>query len=192
MKEEKELDPKEVSDIKERLADIVSKQKVLNTMLDKGLTFTMKHTERVRAKGIRGFFGKKEIVETEETYTIKEPTLAVLDMMSAEWLKFDLTELEGIMDDSALEASYKIVTRHAKDLARVIAIASLGERYYSVEGGDEKELQRLADLFYRYATPSQMRDLAMFITASGNIADFIVSMRLMRSAVTVTPTERIE
>ena len=87
-------------------------------------------------------------------------------------------------------------------MARVVAIAVLGEDYYVTEVNrfgkvkkynDDKELDRLTALFFHSVKPSVLVGLVAMITGMSNLGDFINSMRLLSGARTATPRkERIE
>ena len=168
-----------------------AQKSVLEAILNKGIKFDITYTAKVRRSGFLGFLGAKTEVEKHETFTIQEPTLGVLDRMSEIWLDFDIEDIEKMTNSEVMVEGYKMANKHAKDMARILAIAVLGERYYSMDDGDKEE-ERLTELFYRVTKPSQLPHIAMSIVATSHLADFITSMRLMRMSVTTTPTARIE
>ena len=176
---------------KNTISDAIAQRRLLKTIIGKGTKFTVKYTVKVRQKGLKGLFRKKISEERKEEFILKEPTLAVLDRASEVWLRMNTENLDKEGADKDKEG-YKAAKEHARDMAECLAILVLGEAYYAVEGGDEEELARLTDLFYKTVKPSQAQDIAVFINAATNLADFTGSMRLMKAAVTTTPATRIE
>ena len=101
-----------------------------------------------------------------------------------------------------LAEAKRIAKDNAARMARIIAIAVLGEDYHVTEVGtggrirkynDDKELDRLTALFFHNIKPSKLVGLSEAITSVSNLGDFINSMRLQSGARTTQPrTERIE
>lgn len=101
-----------------------------------------------------------------------------------------------------LAEAKRIAKDNAARMARIIAIAVLGEDYHVTEVGtggrirkynDDKELDRLTALFFHTIKPSKLVGLSEAITSVSNLGDFINSMRLQSGARTTQPrTERIE
>lgn len=171
--------------------DLMAQRKVIQTIIGKGIKFSVTYTVMVRQKGVLGLFKKKVAEERQEEYTLKEPTLATLDRASEVWLRMNTEESDKDGAD-AVKEGWKLANKHAHDMAECIAILVLGEAYYAVDGGDDKELKRLTELFYKTVKPSQANDMALFINATANLVDFVNSMRLMKMSATTTPTARIE
>lgn len=176
------------ADIKE----ILARKKVLQTIVEKGIKFSINRSVKTRQKGLFKLLKPKITKQITEEYTIVQPTLGVLDRCSEIWLKFKLSELEGLEDSKALDAGYELAHRHAKDLAHVLAILVVGEEYYCDTEYGEKEINRLTELFYRSIKPSQVSDLAVFVNMANGLVDFVNSMRLMQMSETTAPTDRIE
>jgi len=169
----------------------------LNLLVQRGVKFDISMKVKKRVKGLRGFFGKKEITEETATFEIHEPTLSVLDRIS------DVTLDMVINDDELQDGSQEVITRareivkgNSEKLARVVAIATLGEDYHITEisksgkikrQNDEKELNRLTDLFFHSIKPSKLAVLASTVTNISNLGDFIASMRLLSGARTTQP-----
>lgn len=176
---------------KSELSQTLAQKKVLRAIIDKGIKFTVNYTVKVRQKGFFGLFRKKVYEERKEEFSIKEATLNTLDRASEVWLRMDTTGVDAEGADKESE-QWKLANASAKDMAECLAIIVLGERYWAVEGGDKEELERLTDLFYKTVKPSQANDIATFINAAANLADFANSIRLMKMSVTTTPATRIE
>lgn len=173
------------------IKDILAQRKFIKTIIGKGTKFTINYTIKVRKSGLKGLFMPKVNEERTEEFTLKEPTLAVLDRASDVWLRMNTESVEK-EDSDTIKEGYKLAKAHAKDMAECLAILVLGEEYYAVDGGDEKELKRLTELFYKTVKPSQSEELAMYINATSNLVDFVNSMRLMKMSTTTTPTARVE
>ena len=175
----------------------------LNLLIKRGVHFTISYKVRERVKGFRGFFRKKEEKEVTETFEIQECTLSVLDRLTEFWLKIRIDEerLQGGGLETLVEAK-NIAAENARNAARVVAIAVLGEDYHITEVGaggrirrynDDKELDRLTELFYHTVKPSKLVGLANTVTNMANLGDFIGSMRLWSGAKTTQPkTQGIE
>jgi hypothetical protein len=175
----------------------------LNLLVQRGISFNISQKVRHRAKGLSGFFGKKEAAEETMTFEMHEPTLSVLDRIS------DVALDMAINDDELKESGEEIITKakglvkgNSQKLARMVAISVLGEDYHITEisksgkvkrRNDDRELDRLTDLFFHAVTPSKLAGLALSITSISNIGDFIASMRLLSGARTTQPRkDRIE
>lgn len=173
------------------IKSILAQRKLLRGIIGSGIKFTVSYTVKVRQKGLLGFFRKKINEERNETFILKEPTLAVLDRASVVWLRMNTTEIDKEGADENVEG-WKLVNAHSHDMAECLAILVLGEAYYAVEGGDNEEIERLTDLFYKTIKPSQANETAAYINAAANLTDFVSSIRLMKMSITTTPTTRIE
>lgn len=186
---------------KKTLIDIEREE--LNLLVKRGVKFDVAYKIRRRKKGFRGFFQKKETLTINEIYEIHEPTLSVLDRLSAVWVEMGIDEDSlNAGGTSTLVEAKQIAHENTGRMARVIAIAVLGEDYNITEVGtngrikhkhDDKELDRLTDLFLHTIKPSKLVGLANTVTNVSNLGDFIGSMRLMSGARTTQPRKnRIE
>ncbi|MDR2009957.1 MAG: hypothetical protein LBQ22_05700 [Bacteroidales bacterium] len=173
----------------------------LNLLIKRGVKFEVVAKIRKRNKGLKGFFKKPEILEETTSYEIHEPTLSVLDRLSEIWLDMAIDE-EALKEGAVIVEAKKAAKQNAKKMARVIAIAVLGEDYHITEitragkvkrYNDDKELNRLTNIFFHAIKPSKLALLSTTVTNVSNLADFITSMRLMSGARTTKPiTGRIE
>ena len=143
-------------------------QEQLNTLLGKGISLTIN--------------GKKQI--------IKEPTLAVLDKMSDIWLKFPTIEDNMPMKD-AIDMAKIEVHKHARNMAKVVAIALLGEAQFTPIIGKIRLWLKERSI-YRHCRPTDIRNMVEIITATNGLANFIVSMKLMCTARSTIPKNVIE
>jgi hypothetical protein len=177
-------------DLEQQKTSLEMEREELNTLVQRGFKFTVHIRMRQRAKGLPGFFGKKELVEKAFPFEIKQPTLATLDRISE--VVLDIAASEETPDGNTQEVlaiAWRQAREHSRKLARVIAIATLGEDYYRYEismSGEtlrqecnDKELDRLTDMFFHTVTPSELVVLASAITSTANLSDFIVSTRYL-------------
>lgn len=175
----------------------------LNILVKQGVRFSVSRKVRHRKKGIKGLFQRPQVVTVKEDFEIQEPTLSVLDRLSSIWVEMGLDEDRIKAGGTATLAEAKrIANENAKRMARIIAIAVLGEDYHVTEIGaggrvkqynDDKELDRLTAIFFHSIKPSRLVGLSEAVTSVSNLGDFINSMRLMSGARTTQPrTERIE
>lgn len=184
----------------EKLEKLNREQAELRQLIGQGVTFDVKIKHRRRKPGFLGFFRKREEVEETKVYTIKEPTLATLDRLSALWLQMAIDETK-LNDEDYLRTAKTLANKEAKKLAEVVAVAVMGEDYYTVtlDGTRTQRKERKADLraltslFFHTITPSQLLTLAILISNVSNLGDFVNSMRLMCATRTSeAETTRIE
>lgn len=181
-------------DEKEKLDNLTREQNELRQMINSGVTFDVDITYKKRKPGLLGFIRKREKVTEKKVFRVAEPTLSTLDRLSALWLEMTIDETK-LKDADYLCAAKKLAAKEAKKLAKVVAVAVLGEEYYDVteSGGyftrkpNEHRLNRLASLFEHTVTPSQLLTLAILITNVSNLGDFINSIRLMSATRTSDP-----
>ena len=174
----------------------------LNLLIRKGQKFTIRYTITRRENRLLSLRSKTIKEERAEAFEIKEPTLAVLDRLSAEWLDMTLDEqaLSSGGSDTLIEAK-RATADNTHRMAKVVAIAVLGEDYHIKTvnqktgrvqySNDDKELERLTDLFFHTIKPSELVMICQQIVNIANLGDFIASMRYMSGART-TRTDRIE
>lgn len=169
-------------------------------MIGEGVTFDVKITHYRRKPGFFGFFRHREKITETKVYTIKEPTLATLDRLSLLWLQMEIDETK-LGDDDYLRTARALANKEAAKLAKVVAVAVLGEDYYiaTFDGvtyrrkEDKKALRDLTRLFFHTLKPSELLTLAIIVTNVSNLGDFVNSMRLMSATRTSDPaTTRIE
>lgn len=174
----------------------------LNLLIRRGVKFEVTTKVAQRRKGLKGFFMKPEIIEKTSSYEIHEPTLSVLDRLSEIWLQMAVDE-DALQESSViLSEAKRMAYENAERMARIIAIAVLGEDYHITEVNrfgqirkynNDKELNRLTYLFKHTIKPSKLYSLSTMITNISNLGDFLNSMRLMSGARSTQPkTSRIE
>lgn len=183
----------------EKLKSLEAEQNEMRQLIQQGVTFPVILKYRKRKPGFWGYFRKREEVTEERVFTIAEPTLSTLDRLSAIWLELTIDETR-LADSEYLAEAKQMAAKNAKLLARMVAIAVLGEDFYQVtehagtfqRKEDTKRVSDLADLFYHCVKPSDLFALAVAITNVSNLADFINSIRLMSATRTSDPTHLIE
>jgi len=178
-------------------------REALNLLVQRGVKFDVTTKMRRRKKGFRGLFSRPETVEQPHIFEIHEPTLSVLDRISELSLAMEIDEATMKAEGKAPVTEARQVTKdNIMRMARVVAVAVLGEDYHVTEVNrfgrvrkynDDKELDRLTALFLHSVKPSVLVGLTAMITGMCNLGDFINSMRLLSGARTATPRkERIE
>jgi len=187
------------SDKKQTLEDLQREQNELRQMIQTGVTFDVTVTYLKRKPGLAGFFKKRERVKEKKIFTIEEPTLSTLDRLSGIWLQLEIDEAK-MNDNEYLNVAKQLAAKNAKLLARMVAIAVLGEDFYTVREHagtfqrreNKKKTKELTSLFYHAVKPSELFTLAVLITNVSNLGDFINSIRLMSATRTSDPTHLIE
>lgn len=182
-----------------KLEALEAEQNELRLMIQEGVTFDVTVTHHRRKPGILGYFRKREKVTEKKVFKIEEPTLNTLDRLSALWLQMEIDETR-LQEADYLNAAKKMANKEAHRLAEVVAVAVLGEDYYTTidKGGyfkrteNKQELKRLKSLFLHTIKPSELFTLAVLITNVSNLGDFINSIRLMSATRTSDPTHLIE
>lgn len=180
------------------MSELNQERSELNILIDKGVNFDIERTIYVRQNGFLGYF-KKRYEKTEKLqFTIKEPTLSILDLLSAE--QIDLAIDEAVMSsDLGVQEAKKMSGKHGERLARIIAIATLGQDYIKTKKNgsnisykyNDKKLDELSELFFIHIKPSKLLQLAILVNTMSNLGDFTNSIRLMSANRTTMPI-RIE
>lgn len=181
----------------------------INRLNDTGIEFTIKQTKRVRTARKRSIFERLKVwlgIEEEETierevkttYSVKEPTLAVLDLLSAEFISLEIEEEEiKAGGNRTLAAAKRMLNAHAYTCARIAAIATMGERCfiqdeYGIYETDEKAIRERTAVFYHAITPENLISLTNLITGACDLGNFISSIILLSASRTTTPAKIIE
>ena len=170
-------------------------RKEVNFLIQNGLPFTIKVKEKqVKKKYLFGLIKRYQLKEVERKFIIKEPTLAVLDRLSKEWIEMSIDE-SLLQSENVLNVSKKYVMRNIERASRVIALAVLGEDYFICHTvgnqisykTNETELQDLTNLFKQYIKPSDLYTIYEAINITSNLADFLTAIRLMSAERTTKP-----
>ena len=64
----------------------------LNILVKQGVRFSITYKVRRRNKGLKGLFQRPQVKTVKEDFEIQEPTLSVLDRLSAIWVEMGLDE----------------------------------------------------------------------------------------------------
>lgn len=171
------------------LEQLEQERKELKLLIDNGMSFSVSYQE---AKKIRiprwkhlQWIKKTQVVleEKQREFVVKEPTAYTLDRLSAEYIELVIDENK--VKESPRQEARKLFMQHNKRMARIVAIAVLGN-----EWEDAGKLSELTDFLNHWLKNSQLYNLVQAIDITNNLADFINSMRLMSAARTTAP--RIE
>jgi hypothetical protein len=174
---------------------INAEKQELNLLINNGMTFTIERTVYRRPAGFCSFL-KRRVPEKESIqFKIEEPTLSTLDRLAAE--QIDLVIDETIMQsDAGITEAKKLTHDHAGRMARILAIAVLGQDYLKpIQIGsrvkyeyDDKRLDELTELLKNNIKPSKLVQLTLMVNTMSNLGDFINSIRLMSATRTTMPT----
>ena len=173
------------------MSELEAEKQELRLLINQGISFTIAYKEerivRVpRFKHMPWLFARKQRVLEEHSreFVIKEPTAYTLDRLSAEYI--ELVMDENTIKENPRQEARKLFIQHNKRMARIVAIAVLGNQWEN-----KQKLEELTAFFSKWIKNSQLFDLVQAIDLTNNLADFINSMRLMSSARTTMPS-RIE
>lgn len=170
---------------------IEAEKKELRLLIGQGISFVVDYYEdkvvRIpRYRHLQRLLTKKQVVREEKQteFIVKEPTAFTLDRLSLEYIELAMDE-EQIKSNPRQEAR-KLFAKHNRRMARIVAIATLGNDWEN-----EKKLTERTEFFSRWLKNSTLWELVQAIDLTNNLADFINSMRLLSSARTTIPN-RIE
>lgn len=177
---------------------IEAEKQELNILVNRGVSFELDRTIYHKQKGLFGRFKKRIPVTEKLKFRIQEPTLSTLDRISAEQIELNIDE-RIMSSDAGLCEAKKLTKEHARRLAKIVALAVLGQDYVMTiqEGSriryefDDKRLIELTDLFFNNIRPSKLMQLTLLVNTMSNLGDFTNSIRLMSGARTTMPI-RIE
>jgi hypothetical protein len=173
---------------------IETERKELDRLLGNGAVFEVERPVFVRRKGVFGWLRRR--VKTIETlkFSIQEQTLSTLDRISAEQVELGIDE--SIMQSEAgISHARGLAGKHAKRLARIIALAVMGQDYViPIQKGarlvyayDDKRLDELTELFFHNVKPSRLFQYCLLVGTTSNLGDFTNSIRLMSASRTTIP-----
>lgn len=166
----------------------------LNRLIGKGLTFTVERTLHIRQKGMFSFLRRRIKKIQYERLTIYEPTLSTLDRIAAEQIEIELDE-KKLWEPAWQNEVHNLKRKHVMRLAKIIALAVLGEDYYIIEQhgkniiykADDEKLSELTQLIAHGVKPSKLVQLAGMVNTVSNMGDFMNSIRLMSGNRTTMP-----
>lgn len=170
----------------------------LDLLIQRGISFEVERVIYKRPKGLLGWLRKGIPEKQLLRYKVEEPTLSTLDRISAEAIELSIDESK-MQSSGAINEARKLTQQHSHRLARIVAIAVLGQDYVHItqEGPraryryDNKSLERLTNLFFHNVKPSKLVELVGIISTMSNLGDFCNSIRLMSANRTTMPI-RIE
>lgn len=153
----------------------------LKLLRNKGFEFTVRYK-------LNGHY-------TKEKFTATNPTLAVLDEMSVEWLEFDDYEKRLADGEDSIKVAQRSIVE-SKRAAKIVALAVIGEDLFSERRflfvrwthRNRLRLKRLSGFFYRHIKPSNLYALANAVLITSDLGNFLNSIRLMQVETTTTPT----
>lgn len=177
---------------------IEAEKQELNILVNRGISFDLDRTIYKKQKGLFGRFKKRVPITEKLKFKIQEPTLSTLDRISAEQIELNIDE-RIMSSDAGLSEAKKLTKDHCRRLAKIVALAVLGQDYViSIQEGsrirydfDDNRLSELTDLFFHNIKPSKLMQLTLLINTMSNLGDFTNSIRLMSGARTTMPI-RIE
>lgn len=168
-----------------------AEKKELRLLIGQGISFVVDyHEDKVvripRFPRLQWLFPKKRVVREEKQveFIVKEPTAFTLDRLSLEYVELAMDE--ACIKSNPRQEARKLFAKHNRRMARIVAIATLGNDWES-----EKLLSERTEFFSRWLKNSTLWELVQAIDLTNNLADFINSMRLLSSARTTIPN-RIE
>lgn len=159
----------------------------LDSLVDHGIEYTITSSRRF-------LFWKRP---QRRTFTIYEPTLAVLDEISREAIDMEIDdEAIGKGGTDTIRGSMKAVKDNATKMARIVAIATLGESAFTHTAGrarfDRHRVTQLATMVYHTTTPTQLMRLASAVLNACNLGSFLHATRLMSASRKTKRTELVE
>lgn len=176
------------------MKEIEQERQELDLLIGKGVNIDVEREIFVKQPGLFGYF-KKRVKKTEKLrFNIQEPTLSTLDRISSE--QIDLSIDEKLMtSEKALCEARKLTKEHSRRLAKIVAIAVLGQDYViayqkgnnTVYSYDNSKLNELTDIFFNSVKPSMLLQYALAINSISNLGDFTNSIRLMSANRTTMP-----
>ena len=171
-----------------------AERKELNALINRGVGFEVEVPKMVRKKGIFGRFRKPVKTTEKKKFIINEPTLSTLDRISAEQIELRIDE--NIMSgENGISEAKKLVNQHGRRMARIVALAVMGQDYVqAIQSGNhisyrykDKELDELTELIFANVKPSMLMQLTVLVNTMSNLGDFTNSIRLMSAARTTMP-----
>lgn len=151
----------------------------LEVLLDKGFTIKITYTEPIKS------LFRTKYIEKSETITFKEPTLAVLDRVSLEYM-----ELEQCAEDIAKfgeSVAKRVAYKQAMTMARIIAIFALGEKIFKPDFSENtQEFNRLTKIISHICKPSAMVQIVSKLSTLSNIPAFLNTIKLIGTTRTTS------
>lgn len=167
-----------------------------NELISKGVSIEVESTRFERENGFFGLIKKRKQITEKLKFIIQEPTLKVLELISAEQLQLKVDE-STLKFDSFIDEAKKLVSLYGKKMAKILALAVLGQDFIiTIQKGhrtkyayDYKKLNELTELFQHNIKPSKLLQYVILINSMSNLGDFLNSVRLMSANRTTVPIE---
>ncbi|MCF0190187.1 MAG: hypothetical protein HUJ96_02875 [Marinilabiliaceae bacterium] len=166
----------------------------LDLVNGKGYSFVIDTTVRKPRLRIFPFLFYKSI-PIKRTLTIYPLTLAVLDLISERIIAMPSNVLQEYKTKDKI---IELVSKSARPLSEIVAIAALGERSFrtAMHDGvpfrevDNKGIKALANQILHSISPKTLATLVNVITNQSDLPNFLISSALMQGANTMnTMTE---
>ena len=186
----------------EKIKELTQEEKLqaerreLNLLISGGIKFEVEGPDTPRLKGLKKLFYRGKVAGRKTySFTIKEPTLSVLDRLAAEQIELRIDE-SVMKGEKGLSEAKKLALDNSYRLARIVAIAVMGQDYmipvssgreYCQYRRDDKGLSELTEFFFNNIQPSRLMELTVRINALSNLGDFCNSIRLMSANRTTMP-----
>lgn len=146
-----------------------------NVLIESGMKFS------VEKQSFLKYFSKSK----QRTFTVKQPFLGTLDIISALFLSINFDE--KLLEENFLSSSKEIVSRSVKTCAMVVAVSVLNSQF---------KIKLFSKILAQYLLwrmrPSDLMKMSIIIHKINNYGDFINSIRLMSTVRTTAPQNRIE
>lgn len=151
---------------------LAAEARELDTLTEQGLSFTTPKRSFLRHWG-----------KPERTFTIQQPYLGTLDVLSKQYIQMGISET--VLSQDPMVESRKLA-RYAPICARIVAISVLNS-YWKIK----LFTPLLASYFLWRVNPKTLWKFTSLILELSNMGDFINSIRFLSTARTTDPV-RIE
>ena len=166
---------------------VIMAHRELDSLVDNGIEYTMVYTRRLL------FLRKTKRI----TFSVYEPTLAVLDQICSEAIDITLDDDELAKGGAeTIKSAMRVVTDNTARMARIVALATLGEQAFdTMPWGtgrlNKGRVNKLARVIEHSATSTQLTHLTTAVLDRLNLGSFLQSTRLM-GATMKKRTELVE
>lgn len=152
----------------------------IDALLNKGFSVSIKYT-------VKKVFRKPE--ERTMLLEFREPTLAVLDLVTERYLNMSIEEVKKDAPSADhIRQANKNVHANADKMAEILAIFALGENCFTYDCRryliEFKKIKDLAGIIKHAIKPGELEKLISIMTALANLPAFLVSTTLVGAART--------
>lgn len=148
-----------------------TENRAINTLLDKGVTFT------IPTRGLMRYIKPNHVFKLRQAY------LGTLLMLSEYYLKTGLDEAR--LSENPMVESRQVVNRSVRPMARIAAIGILNSKWKIRLFGS-----LLAGFLLWRLTPRTLYELGMTIVMLNNTGDFLNTIRLMEGMQITQPKQK--